>query len=296
MSRNLAIVPAYNEADAIATTVAALRQWASDFDVLVIDDGSSDATAARARAAGAAVLRMPFNLGIGGAMQSGYLYAREHGYDVAVQVDGDGQHDPRHIHSLLARLREDPELNMVTGSRFLEPAAEGYRSSAARRIGIRVFSTVISRITGQRVTDPTSGFRMTDRRGIELFARDYPPDYPEVEAILLMHAHRLKSCEIPVVMRPRLTGRSAISSTQSVYYMVKVLLAVFVALFRARPSSEAVETVEAANAVEAGEDAAAAAAAGPAGAARVSEGGGATDRGGGGEVAEARDAVAEGER
>jgi len=287
MSRNLAIVPAYNEADAIAATIAALRQWASDFDVLVIDDGSSDATAARARAAGATVLPMPFNLGIGGAMQSGYIYAREHGYDVAVQVDGDGQHDPRHIHSLLARLREDPELNMVTGSRFLDAAGEGYRSSAARRIGIRVFSTVVSRITGHRVTDPTSGFRMTDRRGIELFARDYPHDYPEVEAILLMHAHRLSSCEIPVVMRPRLTGRSAISSTQSVYYMVKVLLAVFVALFRARPSSEAVETLDAANAVEAaeaanavkaGEKAAAAAAAGPAGAARVSEGVGATDR------------------
>jgi glycosyltransferase involved in cell wall biosynthesis len=293
MSRNLAIVPAYNEAGAIATTIAALRQWASDFDVVVIDDGSSDATAARARAAGATVLRMPFNLGIGGAMQSGYIYAREQGYDVAVQVDGDGQHDPRHIHSLLARLREDPELNMVTGSRFLDDAGEGYRSSAARRIGIRVFSTVVSRITGQRVTDPTSGFRMTDRRGIELFARDYPHDYPEVEAILLMHAHRLRSCEIPVVMRPRLTGRSAISSTQSIYYMVKVLLALFVALFRARPTSEAVEaveTVETANAVAETEDAAAGAAAGPDAAA---EGVGATGRGHGGELAEAPDAVAE---
>ena len=123
----------------------------------------------------------------------------------------------------------------------MDPDGEGYRSSAARRVGIRVFARVVSRITGQRVTDPTSGFRMTDRRGIELFARDYPHDYPEVEAILLMHAHRLSSCEIPVLMRPRLTGSSAISSTQSVYYMVKVLLAVFVALFRARPAAAAVE-------------------------------------------------------
>jgi glycosyltransferase involved in cell wall biosynthesis len=238
MRRNLAIVPAFNEAEAISGAVAAIHEQAPDFDVLVIDDGSIDATAERARSAGAEVLRMPFNLGIGGAMQSGYIYALEQGYEVAVQVDGDGQHDPEHIRDLLERMHGDPELNMVTGSRFLDPTGEGYRSSATRRMGIRVFSGVVSLITGQRVTDPTSGFRMTNRRGIELFAHDYPHDYPEVEAILLMHAHRLRSCEIPVQMRPRMTGESAISSTQSVYYMVKVLLAVFVGLFRRRPTIE----------------------------------------------------------
>ena len=238
MNRNLVIVPAYNEAGAISTTIGAIREHASDFDVVVIDDGSTDATAEHASVAGAAVLRLPFNLGIGGAMQAGYMYASENDYEVAVQVDGDGQHDPRHIHELLDRLLSDPELNMVTGSRFLDPNGDGYRSSATRRVGIRVFAQVVSRITGQRVTDPTSGLRMTDRRGIELFARDYPHDYPEVEAILLMHAHRLGSCEIPVLMHPRMTGSSAISSTQSVYYMVKVLLAVFVALFRARSTVE----------------------------------------------------------
>lgn len=238
MNRNLVIVPAYNEAEAIASTIVSIRHWAPDFDVLVIDDGSTDATAAHARGAGATVLSMPFNLGIGGAMQSGYIYALEHNYSVAVQVDGDGQHDPQHIHDLLAHLHDLAELNMVTGSRFLDPNIDGYRSSASRRVGIRVFALVVSMITGRRVTDPTSGFRMTDRRGIELFARDYPHDYPEVEAILLMHAHRLCSCEIPVEMRPRLTGASAISSTQSVYYMAKVLLAVFVGLFRARPLNE----------------------------------------------------------
>jgi glycosyltransferase involved in cell wall biosynthesis len=235
MSRNLVIVPAYNEAEAIGATIHAIYQHAPDFDVLVVDDGSTDATFDRARATGAAVLRLPFNLGIGGAMQSGYIYAREHDYEVAVQVDGDGQHDPCYIGELLTRLQGDPGLNMVTGSRFLNPDGDGHRSSAARRVGIRVFARVVSRITGRLVTDPTSGFRMTDRRGIELFANDYPHDYPEVEAILLMHAYRLGSCEIPVQMRARLSGSSTISSTQSIYYMVKVLLAVFVGLFRAQP-------------------------------------------------------------
>ncbi|HEY3865831.1 MAG TPA: glycosyltransferase family 2 protein [Solirubrobacteraceae bacterium] len=238
MNRNLAIVPAYNEAGAIAATIGAIHEHAPDFDVVVIDDGSTDDTAEQATAAGATVLRMPFNLGIGGAMQSGYIYASEHGYEVAVQVDGDGQHDPSHIDALLKCLRGDPGLNMVTGSRFMDSAGDGFRSSATRRIGIRVFAKVVSLITRRAVTDPTSGFRMTDRRGIELFARDYPHDYPEVEAIVLMYAHRLGSCEIPVLMRPRLTGSSAISSTQSVYYMVKVLLAVFVSLFRTRPTIE----------------------------------------------------------
>jgi glycosyltransferase involved in cell wall biosynthesis len=238
MSRNLAIVPAHDEAGAIGATIAALRQEAPGFDVLVIDDGSTDRTAELALAAGAAVVRLPFNLGIGGAMQSGYIYAEDHGYEVAVQVDGDGQHDPRYISALLQKLRSEPGLNMVTGSRFLERDGDGYRSSVTRRIGIRFFSRVLSLLTRQRVTDPTSGFRMTDRRGIELFANDYPRDYPEVEAIVLMYSHRLRSCELPVVMAPRLTGVSKISSTQSMYYMVKVLLAVFVALLRSRPVRE----------------------------------------------------------
>jgi len=238
MNQHLAIVPALNEEGAISRTIEEIRHWAPDFDVLVVDDGSTDTTAACAAASGAEVLRLPFNLGIGGAMQVGYIYAMERSYRVAVQVDGDGQHDPRHIHDLLERLVGEPALNMVTGSRFLDPRGEGYRSSLWRRMGIRLFSGVVSLITRQRVSDPTSGFRMTNRRGIELFARDYPHDYPEVEAILLVHAHRLRSCEISVQMRPRTSGQSAISSTGSVYYMTKVLLAVLIGLFRRRPNVE----------------------------------------------------------
>ena len=210
-----------------------------DFDVVVVDDGSTDETPAEARRAGAAVIRHPFNLGIGGAVQSGYAYALENDYRVAVQVDGDGQHDRRYIQKLLDHLRSHPHLNMVTGSRFLDASGHGYRSSATRRLGIRLFARILSVIVGRQVTDPTSGFRLTCRRGIELFARDYPHDYPEVEAILMMHAHRLESEEVPVEMRPRTSGVSSINSTRSLYYMVKVLLAVGIGLVRARPSVEA---------------------------------------------------------
>jgi glycosyltransferase involved in cell wall biosynthesis len=253
VSHCLAIVPAYNEADVIARTVAEIRSAAPAFDVVVIDDGSTDATAARAAEAGAGVLRMPFNLGIGGAVQAGYLYALEHDYEIAVQVDGDGQHDPGEIEKLLARLHESPGLNMVTGSRFLGDG-ENFRSSPARRLGIRIFGLLVSLITRERTTDPTSGFRMTDRRGIELFAREYPPDYPEVEAILLVHLHRLRSAEVPVRMRPRTTGNSSIASTGSVYYMVKVLLAIFIGLFRARPAAPSVGGGERLAAPAGGED------------------------------------------
>jgi glycosyltransferase involved in cell wall biosynthesis len=242
MNRHLAIVPAHNEEGAITSTVGEIHSFAPDFDVLVIDDGSTDMTAASAEAAGAMVVRLPFNLGIGGAMQTGYIYAQEHGYQIAVQIDGDGQHNPLCIRDLLNRLEADPGLNMVTGSRFLESEGDGHRSSAPRRVGIVIFARLVSLITRRRVTDPTSGMRMTNRVGIELFARDYPHDYPEVEAILMMHAHRLESCEIPVEMRPRTSGVSAISSTQPVYYMIKVLLAVFIGLFRSHPTVEPGDT------------------------------------------------------
>jgi len=243
LNRYLAIVPAHNEAGAIAATVREVQDAAPDFDVLVIDDGSTDSTAQRARAAGARVVVLPFNLGIGGAVQTGYVWAAEHGYEVAVQVDGDGQHDPGHLPELLDRLHRAPRVDMVVGSRFLRRDNGGFLSSAPRRAGIRIFSRLLSAITGQPVTDPTSGFRMVNRTGIELFARDYPHDYPEVEAVLLIHAHKLRSCEVPVRMRPRTTGHSAISSTRPIYYMVKVLLAVFIGLCRRHAAVEPGDTV-----------------------------------------------------
>ncbi|WP_210491587.1 glycosyltransferase family 2 protein [Patulibacter sp. SYSU D01012] len=238
MSKLLAIVPAYNEVDAIATTIADIQQNAPAFDVVVVDDGSTDATAQRARECGAEVVELPFNLGIGGAVQAGYLYAQDHGYDVAVQVDGDGQHMAAEIDTLLQHLRSTPGLNMVTGSRFLTPDRDGFRSSLTRRIGIRFFALLLSLITRQKVTDPTSGFRMCDRKAIELFARDYPHDYPEVEAVLMLHAHRLSRQEVPVRMRARTTGASSIRPLHSGLYMVKVLLAILIGLLRARPVVE----------------------------------------------------------
>lgn len=235
MHKLLAIVPAYNEADCIAFTIRDLRQSAPSFDVVVVDDGSTDATAELARKEGAAVLQHPFNLGIGGAVQSGYQYALSGGYDVAVQVDGDGQHDAATLDRMLSALQGDPTVNMVTGSRFVEDDDAGFRSTLPRRIGIKLFARVLSLATGRTVTDPTSGLRMCDRAGIELFARDYPHDYPEVEAVLMVHHHQLNAVEVPVRMRERQGGESSIGSTSSIYYMVKVLLALFVGLLRKRP-------------------------------------------------------------
>ena len=245
MNRYLAIVPAHNEVGAIAATIAEIHAAAPEFDVLVIDDGSTDATASAARAAGGRIVSLPFNLGVGAAVQCGYIYAHKHGYEVAVQVDGDGQHDPHDIPRLLEALNAGDDTHLVTGSRFLE-RGDGHRSSIPRRLGIVLFARLVSLLTAQRVTDPTSGFRMTDRVGIELFARDYPSDYPEVEAIVLAHSYALHTSEIPVQMRPRTTGRSKISTSLSAYYLVKVLLAVIVSALRSHPQAKAGPLSEAA--------------------------------------------------
>jgi glycosyltransferase involved in cell wall biosynthesis len=229
----LAVVPAYNEAGSVANVVRSLQERAPRFDVVVIDDGSTDQTAEQARAAGADVIRLPFNLGIGGAVQTGFVYALDHGYDYMAQVDGDGQHEPAELDTLLAEIVRDPSLDVVCGSRFLSPESS-YTAPISRRTGIHLFAFTLSKVLGQRITDPTSGFRLYNRRAIGLFARDYPHDYPEVEAVLMLYGHRLRMAEVPVQMHLRGSGRSSITKPRSLYYMIKVSLALLVGLLRRR--------------------------------------------------------------
>jgi hypothetical protein len=228
--RIVAVVPAYDEADSIAAVVHELHAFDPELDVVVVDDGSSDATAATAVAAGAAVVRLPFNLGIGAAVQTGFRYALEQGYDTAVRLDGDGQHDPAELPKLLEPLARD-EADVVTGSRFRDTEG-GYRPPLARRLGITWFARLVSLLSGQRVTDTTSGFQALNRKGIALFASDYPSDYPEVEATVLLLKHRLRLVEVPVRMREREHGASSITFLRSLYYAIKVTLALFVAMGR----------------------------------------------------------------
>jgi glycosyltransferase involved in cell wall biosynthesis len=228
--RRIAVVPAFNEQENVGRVIEEIRAFDPGLDIVVVDDGSVDATAAVARQHGATVVCLPFNLGIGGAVQTGFRYAFEHGYDLAVRVDGDGQHDPSQLDRVIAPVLAG-EADIAVGSRFVE-ASQGYRSSRSRRVGIRLLAVVVSRIVGRRVTDTTSGFQALNRKGITLFARDYPHDYPEVEATVMVSRHRLRSIEVPVSMRERSSGRSSITALRSVYYMIKVLLAIFVGLFR----------------------------------------------------------------
>jgi glycosyltransferase involved in cell wall biosynthesis len=228
--RRIAVVPAFNEQQNVGRVIEEIRAFDPGLDIVVVDDGSVDATADVARRHGAIVLRLPFNLGIGVAVQTGFRYAFENDYDLAVRVDGDGQHDPSHLDRVIAPILAG-DADIAVGSRFVADA-EGYRSSRSRRIGIRLLAAVVSRIIGRRVTDTTSGFQALNRKGIALFARDYPHDYPEVEATVMVSRHRLRAVEVSVSMRERSSGRSSITALRSVYYMIKVLLAIFVGLFR----------------------------------------------------------------
>jgi glycosyltransferase involved in cell wall biosynthesis len=227
--RRIAIVPALNEEETVGRVIDELRGFDPGFEVVVVDDGSVDRTATIAETRGVHVIRLPFNIGIGGAVQTGFRYAYENGFELAVQVDGDGQHDPSQLPLILEPLL-DGESDVVVGSRFA--GSTGYRPSVPRLAGIRLLSWIISLLIRQRVTDTTSGFRAVNRHGIALFARDYPHDYPEVEAIVMASKHRLRLCEVPVRMRERECGQSSITALASAYYMVKVLLALFVGLFR----------------------------------------------------------------
>ncbi|WP_068783909.1 glycosyltransferase family 2 protein [Paenibacillus phocaensis] len=225
--RILVIIPAYNEEASIGSVIQDIQKHAPAADILVINDGSSDRTESCAREVGAKVLTLPFNVGIGGGMQTGYLYAMQEGYDIAVQMDADGQHPAEELQKLIAAI---PEQDLVIGSRFLETAS--FRSSAARRVGIAFFSRLVSWVTGERFTDTTSGFRAAGRKVIELYAQYYPTDYPEVESIVYLKRQGCRIAEIPVEMRPRTAGKSSITPWRSAYYMVKVTLSVLMSALR----------------------------------------------------------------
>jgi len=228
--RALVVVPAYNEAAAIGRTIRDLKRHAPWADVLVVNDGSADDTGEVARAAGAKVIDLPVNLGIGGAVQTGYRYAYENDYDLAFQFDGDGQHRARRL-AELARPILAGETDMIVGSRFLVP--RGMTARGSRWAGIKILAAAVSLVTGVRITDPTSGFRGGGRKVIQLFAQTYPQDYPEPESLVLVHKQGFRVSEVPAAMRRRRGGVSSISPLRGVYYMAKVLLAVLMEALKA---------------------------------------------------------------
>jgi len=217
------LIPAYNEEASVAEVVRSVRRMLPEAPVMVIDDGSIDSTAQAARNAGAEVLRLPHHLGLGGAVQTGYRFAFEHGFACVVRLDSDGQHNPADIPTLLDKLSTD-SFDMVTGSRFLQN--NGYQAQRLRRFGGWLFSLLLYPILGKRIADPTSGFAAVNRRALEVFSRSFPLEYPEIEALVVLQRKKLRFCEVPVKMFPRRAGRSTIGSLQAIYYMIRVLLGV----------------------------------------------------------------------
>ncbi|WP_409341185.1 glycosyltransferase family 2 protein [Paenibacillus sp. MBLB4367] len=228
--RALVIIPAYNEQGSIEQVILGVKNAHPSIDIVVVNDGSTDRTGEQARRTGmATVIDLPLNLGIGGAMQTGYMYAKRNGYDIAVQIDGDGQHDPGELSAIVQEV-EAGRCDCCIGSRFLRKTA--YQSSVSRRFGIFFFSWMVQWMTGVRVTDPTSGFRAANRKVIGLFAEHYPDDYPEVEAVVMLARRGLGISEMSVLMHRRAAGRSSITPWKSLYYMFKVSLAVVMTRFR----------------------------------------------------------------
>ena len=227
--KKLVIIPAYNEGGSILRAVEDIKTHAPGFDYIVINDCSTDDTLEVCRKHELNYVNLSVNLGIGGAVQTGYLYGCQYGYDLAVQFDGDGQHDGSYLERMAEELLRTGS-DMIIGSRFIEK--EGFQSSGLRRVGIRYFSALIRLLTGKRVTDPTSGMRMVNRDVMELYARSYPKDYPEPESVTAILRMGKKVTEIPVVMKKREEGTSSIGGVKSVYYMIKVTLAVLMERLR----------------------------------------------------------------
>lgn len=227
--KTLIIIPAFNEEKNIGHVISSVRKEFSLCDILVVNDGSNDRTGEIAKDHGVVVINLPYNLGIGGAMQTGYWYALMNNYDIAVQVDGDGQHPADQIKKLIQVVVE-AKADMALGSRFLVNSA--YKPTKSRLIGMTYFSSMLSFILGQKVTDTTSGFRAVNKKVIAFFSGHYPEDYPEVEALLLLHKRGFNIKEVSVDMKERASGKSSITPFRSLYYMVKVSLAIFINLLR----------------------------------------------------------------
>lgn len=227
--KKLVIIPAYNEGESIKNTVNEVKKKATGFDYVIINDCSVDDTKKVCEQYSFNVINLPINLGIGGAVQTGYRYGYNNGYDLAVQVDGDGQHDPEFLVEM-ADYMERNQVDMVIGSRFIDK--KGFQSSGTRRIGIKYFTVLIKILTGKTITDPTSGLRMVNRDIMHMFAYDYPKDYPEPESVVAVLRRKRKVAEIPVVMRARSGGISSISLKKSIYYMIKVTLAILIERLR----------------------------------------------------------------
>ena len=229
--KKIVIIPAYNEISNIRTTVRDILDHAPGFDYVIINDCSQDGTMRFCTEQGMNIINLPVNLGIGGAVQTGYLYAWRNGYDVAVQFDGDGQHDASYLGEM-ADFLQAQQADMVIGSRYIKK--EGFQSSGIRQFGIRYFSALIKLLTGKRVTDPTSGMRMVNRDVMKIYSEDYPVDYPEPESVVTILRMGKKVSEIPVIMRERQGGVSSISPRKAVYYMIKVTLAILMECLRKR--------------------------------------------------------------
>ena len=221
----LIIIPAYNEAANIEKVINNIVQNYPQYDYVIINDGSTDKTAEVCANAGYQVLNLPINMGIGGAVQTGYRYAKKNNYDAAVQIDGDGQHDVAFLEDML-KLLESGEADVVIGSRFVQK--EGFQSSQIRRVGIRFLSILARILTGVQIRDITSGYRVVNRRFIEIYANDYPVAYPEPEAMIIAAVYGGIIKEYPVIMRERENGTSSITFKKSIYYMIKVTLAMLV--------------------------------------------------------------------
>lgn len=227
--KTLVIIPAFNESASIVKTVKDIEDNAPGFDYIIINDCSTDNMKQICRENNLNVINLPVNLGIGGAVQTGYKYAMENGYDAAVQFDGDGQHKAEYLQRM-ADMLETEGLDMVIGSRFIEK--QGFQSTMIRQLGIKWFTALIAVLTGKKITDPTSGMRMTGRSLIVQFAKRYPRDYPEPETAASVLVQKKKVKEMPVKMREREEGVSSISPKKSIYYMVKVTLAILLVALR----------------------------------------------------------------